>query len=99
MRRHHSCRYSSFPLRFSTPSASVASRGRGAVRRENADPRVMEYFPATLTEEESDQGATSIEAGIEVRRFGFRLDHATIGTSSGSRPRLSDAARVPHGTR
>lgn len=36
-----------------------------------ADPRVMEYFPSTLTREQSDTIADRIEAGIEERGFGF----------------------------
>jgi RimJ/RimL family protein N-acetyltransferase len=38
--------------------------------RMNADPRVMEYFPATLTTSESDALATRIRAELRMRRFG-----------------------------
>lgn len=37
----------------------------------NADPRVMEYFPATLSRAESDAVADRIEDGFEQRGFGF----------------------------
>jgi len=37
----------------------------------NADPRVMEYFPAPLSREESDAAADRIEAHFEARGFGL----------------------------
>lgn len=37
----------------------------------NADPRVMEYFPATLSREESDALATRIQRGIETQGWGL----------------------------
>lgn len=37
----------------------------------NADPRVMEHFPATLTREESDAAAQRIEAHFEQHGFGL----------------------------
>ncbi len=37
----------------------------------NADPRVMEYFPSTLSKEESDQMAKRMRARIEERGWGL----------------------------
>lgn len=37
----------------------------------NADPRVMEYFPSTLTRADSDAQAARIRAHIQERGFGF----------------------------
>jgi RimJ/RimL family protein N-acetyltransferase len=37
----------------------------------NADPRVMEYFPSTLSREESDGSAAKIEAHFEEHGFGI----------------------------
>lgn len=37
----------------------------------NADPRVMEYFPATLSREESDAFADRIEAKFKMQGFGL----------------------------
>lgn len=37
----------------------------------NADPRVMEFFPDTLTREESDQFIENIEAHFDNRGFGL----------------------------
>jgi RimJ/RimL family protein N-acetyltransferase len=37
----------------------------------NADPEVMEHFPATLTRAQSDALVDWIEAGIDERGFGF----------------------------
>lgn len=37
----------------------------------NADPRVMEYFPSTLSREESDQMAKRMQAKIEERGWGW----------------------------
>lgn len=37
----------------------------------NADPAVMEYFPAVLTAEQSDDFAQRIQAGFEKNGFGF----------------------------
>ncbi|NUR07763.1 MAG: GNAT family N-acetyltransferase [Nocardioidaceae bacterium] len=37
----------------------------------NADPVVMEHFPATLTRDESDAFVDRIEAGFEARGFGL----------------------------
>lgn len=39
--------------------------------RLNADPRVMRYFPATLSRAESDEVADRIQQGIEQRGWGF----------------------------
>ncbi len=39
--------------------------------RMNADPRVMEYFPATLSKEESDQMAKRMEMKIAERGWGW----------------------------
>jgi RimJ/RimL family protein N-acetyltransferase len=50
----------------------------------NADPRVMEFFPALLSREESDRGVARVEAHFEKHGFGLcavelRQDHAFIG--------------------
>jgi RimJ/RimL family protein N-acetyltransferase len=37
----------------------------------NADSRVMEFFPSTLTRQESDAAADRIQAAIDLRGFGF----------------------------
>ena len=37
----------------------------------NADPRVMEFFPSTLTREESDRSADRIEHGFQQHGFSF----------------------------
>ena len=37
----------------------------------NADPRVMEYFPSTLSREESDQIACRMQSKIEEKGWGF----------------------------
>lgn len=37
----------------------------------NADPRVMEHFPATLSREQSDAMVTRIEAHFDQHEFGF----------------------------
>jgi RimJ/RimL family protein N-acetyltransferase len=37
----------------------------------NADPRVMQYFPATLTRQESDATAERIRANFDARGFGL----------------------------
>ncbi|MBT8401196.1 MAG: GNAT family N-acetyltransferase [Rhodothermia bacterium] len=37
----------------------------------NADPRVMKYFPATLSRAESDALVDRLEAGFEANGFGF----------------------------
>jgi RimJ/RimL family protein N-acetyltransferase len=52
--------------------------------RMNADPRVMEFMPATLSRQESDQLADRIEAHFQERQFGLfaaelRRDHSFIG--------------------
>ncbi len=39
--------------------------------RLNADPRVMEYFPSTLSQEESDQMAKRMQTKIEERGWGL----------------------------
>ena len=39
--------------------------------RLNADPRVMEHFPSTLTRAQSDAMAARIEADLEARGFGL----------------------------
>ncbi len=39
--------------------------------RLNADPEVMEHFPATLSREQSDDLIEAIEAGFEVNGFGL----------------------------
>jgi RimJ/RimL family protein N-acetyltransferase len=44
---------------------------RAAVARLNADPRVMEFFPATLSREESDSRVDRIEAHFEQHGFGL----------------------------
>jgi RimJ/RimL family protein N-acetyltransferase len=44
---------------------------REAFRAINADARVMEFFPATLTLEETDQGMARIEQHFERHGFGF----------------------------
>ena len=36
----------------------------------NADPSVMEYFPSTLSREQSDQNAAEIRAGMDEHGFG-----------------------------
>lgn len=41
----------------------------------NADPEVMQHFPATLTREESDAFVDRIEAGFEERGFGLWAVH------------------------
>jgi ribosomal-protein-alanine N-acetyltransferase len=46
----------------------------------NADPEVMEHFPATLSREESDALARRFEAGFEARGFGvWALEIAATG--------------------
>lgn len=52
--------------------------------RMNADPRVMEFMPAALSRQESDQLADRIEAHFRERDFGLyaaeqRRDHSFIG--------------------
>lgn len=37
----------------------------------NADPQVMEYFPATLSSDQSDLFAETIQLGLEERDYGF----------------------------
>lgn len=37
----------------------------------NADPRVMEHFPATLSREESDAAVDRIDASFDANGFGF----------------------------
>lgn len=58
----------------STPRL-LLRRWRGADREPfaaiNADPQVMEYFPAPLTRRQSDELVDSIEAGFERHRFGL----------------------------
>lgn len=44
---------------------------RVAFARMNADPRVMEHFPATLTRAESDASADRIEAGFAEHAYGL----------------------------
>ena len=44
---------------------------RAPFRRLNADPRVMEYFQAPLTPEESDRGMDRLQAHIARHGFGF----------------------------
>jgi RimJ/RimL family protein N-acetyltransferase len=39
--------------------------------RMNADPAVMEFFPALLSREESDAGVDRVEVGFAERGFGF----------------------------
>jgi RimJ/RimL family protein N-acetyltransferase len=39
--------------------------------RMNADPAVMEFFPALLSRAESDAGVERVEAGLAQRGFGF----------------------------
>jgi RimJ/RimL family protein N-acetyltransferase len=61
--------------------------------RLNADPRVMEHFPAPLTAEESGQAVDRIEAHFTERGFGLcaaelRETREFIGFIGLSRPRL-----------
>lgn len=44
---------------------------RDAFARLNADPRTMEFFPATLSRSESDALIDRIEAAIDAHGFGF----------------------------
>ena len=44
---------------------------RGPFAAMNADPRVMEFFPDTLTREESDPFSENIEAHFDNRGFGL----------------------------
>lgn len=44
---------------------------RGPFAAMNGDPRVMEFFPALLTEEESNAGVDRIEAHFEWHDFGL----------------------------
>lgn len=44
---------------------------RGPFARLNADPRVMEHFPSTLSREESDQLADRIEARLRHQGWGL----------------------------
>lgn len=37
----------------------------------NSDPQVMDYYPATLSSDESDLFAEAIQLGLEERDFGF----------------------------
>jgi RimJ/RimL family protein N-acetyltransferase len=57
---------------------------RAPFARMNADPRVMEFMPAALSRQESDQLADRIEAHFRERQFGLfaaelRRDHSFIG--------------------
>lgn len=57
----------------------------------NADPRVMEYFPATLTRPESDAMADRCQSLIEEQGWGFwatecKATHAFIGFVGLHRP-------------
>jgi RimJ/RimL family protein N-acetyltransferase len=52
--------------------------------RMNADPRVMEFMPALLSPQDSDQLADRIEAHIRERQFGLfaaelKRDHSFVG--------------------
>lgn len=48
--------------------------------RMNADPRVMEFFPKTLSREESDAAADWIESGFATHGFGlYALDRRKTG--------------------
>ena len=52
--------------------------------RMNADPVVMEFFPACLSREESDEGVDRVEKHFRERGFGLfaaelRAEHAFIG--------------------
>ena len=44
---------------------------REAFARMNADPRVMEFYPATLSREQSDRMVDRIQAEIRERGFGY----------------------------
>src|ERR1700679_327197 len=44
---------------------------RQAFRALNADPQVMEFFPTTLTAEETDRGMTRIQQHFKQHRFGL----------------------------
>ncbi len=44
---------------------------RGAFAAMNADPRVMEFFPACLTRDQSDDLIDRIESQIDAHGFGF----------------------------
>lgn len=46
-------------------------RDFSSFRKLNADSRVMEFYPSTLTQEESDQKAKKIQANIEKNGWGF----------------------------
>lgn len=59
--------------------------------RLNADPRVMEYFPAPLEREESDTLAARIEARMDEQGWGFwalerKADATFIGFTGLNRP-------------
>jgi RimJ/RimL family protein N-acetyltransferase len=65
----------------------------------NADPRVMEFFPRTLTKDESYRMVERIEAAFEERGFGLcavelREDHSFIGYIGLSVPNF-EAAFTP----
>jgi RimJ/RimL family protein N-acetyltransferase len=56
---------------------------RAPFARLNADPRVMEYFPATLTREESDALITRIEAHWHTHGFGLYAADLKVGARDG----------------
>ena len=56
---------------------------RGAFRRMNADPRVMKFFPSTLSEAGSDALLARIRAHQEEHGFTFWAVEDTAGTFAG----------------
>jgi RimJ/RimL family protein N-acetyltransferase len=57
---------------------------RDAFARMNADPRVMEFFPACLTREQSDAMIDRMEAHFDARGFGlFAAELRTSGELAG----------------
>jgi RimJ/RimL family protein N-acetyltransferase len=56
---------------------------RAPFARMNADPRVMEYFPATLTREESDALVDRIEQHWRTHGFGLYAVDLKVGARDG----------------
>ena len=61
----------------------------------NADPRVMEHFPALMTRGESDALVDRIEEGFEENGFGLWAVEVAEGAGSGSFAGFVGLARCP----
>jgi len=76
-----------FPVEIETPRLTLRQWRRedlAPFAELNADPHVMEHFPAALTREESDAAVERVRVAIERRGFGFwaaerRADRAFLG--------------------